>query len=125
MFRTNFKTDFEFSDKHKLILSYLDRGEENAISRKHLSAFTGLPDRQVRYLIADLRLKFPILSNSLTGGYYLPSAGLKGDRECLSFMREQRSRARKINKSLMGIYKELNSRELAEEYERYDDLFRW
>ena len=55
----------------KNITEYIPKGRKNAISRKSLSACTGLPDRQVRRLIAEARANGEPIVGSPTGGYYL------------------------------------------------------
>lgn len=56
------------------ILKALKQGRENAITRKQLVKLTGYNDRAVRNIIADLRAEgVPVVSNTKTGGYYLPT----------------------------------------------------
>ena len=54
-----------------LIESYIPAGRDNKISRQSLSICTGLPDRTVRRLISDARMRgIPIVGDP-AGGYYI------------------------------------------------------
>lgn len=54
-----------------LIENYIPAGRDNKISRQSLSICTGLPDRTVRRLISDARMRgIPIVGDP-AGGYYL------------------------------------------------------
>ena len=53
------------------IENYIPVGRENKISRQSLSICTGLPDRTVRRLISDARMRgIPIVGDP-AGGYYM------------------------------------------------------
>ena len=53
------------------IENYIPVGRENKISRQSLSICTGLPDRTVRKLISDARMRgIPIVGDP-AGGYYI------------------------------------------------------
>ena len=53
------------------IENYIPVGRENKISRQSLSICTGLPDRTVRRLISDARMRgIPIVGDP-AGGYYI------------------------------------------------------
>lgn len=53
------------------IENYIPVGRDNKISRESLRACTGLPDRSVRRLISDARMRgLPIVGDP-TGGYYM------------------------------------------------------
>jgi predicted DNA-binding transcriptional regulator YafY len=54
-----------------LIENYIPAGRDNKISRQSLSICTGLPDRTVRRLISDARMRgIPIVGDP-AGGYYM------------------------------------------------------
>ena len=54
-----------------LIENYIPAGRDNKISRQSLSICTGLPDRTVRRLISDARMRgIPIVGDP-AGGYYI------------------------------------------------------
>ena len=53
------------------IEDYIPVGRDNKISRQSLSICTGLPDRTVRRLISDARMRgIPIVGDP-AGGYYM------------------------------------------------------
>lgn len=86
------------------ILDYLHEGRENAVSKQYLMDMTGLTDRGLRLHVARLRKEHPILTNTKTGGYYLPSEeDFKGVEECNEFIAEQSSRINEIRKSMRGV----------------------
>lgn len=87
----------------KDLLGYLNKGKENAISKKELIDLTGYNDRDIRLAVAKLRQEYPILSNTKTGGYYLPDDGIKGLKECDEFVMEQTSREKEIRKSMTAV----------------------
>lgn len=53
------------------IENYIPVGRENKISRESLRACTGLPDRSVRRLISDARMRGVAIVGDPTGGYYM------------------------------------------------------
>lgn len=57
-----------------MILNTLKKGADNATRKEMLVTITGLNERTVRKIIADLRASgIPIISNTNKGGYYLPA----------------------------------------------------
>lgn len=68
-------------DYKLIILNTLRPGLQNATPRSELSELTGLSDRKIRDLIADLINEGnPILSNTSNGGYYYPDTIEECDR---------------------------------------------
>lgn len=65
----------QYSDARiEQLMSYLHRGEANAISRDVLAAEMDMPDRAVRTLIEKARNEGCFILNKQNGkGYYLPS----------------------------------------------------
>ena len=53
------------------IESYIPVGRENKISRRSLVICTGLPDRSVRRLISDARMRGVAIVGDPAGGYYM------------------------------------------------------
>ena len=53
------------------IENYIPVGRDNKISRESLRACTGLPDRSVRRLISDARMRGVAIVGDPTGGYYM------------------------------------------------------
>ena len=68
-------------DNKLIILNTLRPGLQNATPRSELSGITGLSDRKIRDLIAELiNDGYPILSNTKNGGYYYPDTIEECDR---------------------------------------------
>lgn len=66
----------EQGGKARTIYDLLPVGAENAVSRRQLSAITGIPDRQLRRKIAAERIAGSLILSSTAevgGGYYRPS----------------------------------------------------
>ena len=53
------------------IENYIPQGRENKISRESLSICTGLPDRSVRRLISEARMRGIAIVGDPAGGYYM------------------------------------------------------
>lgn len=53
------------------IENYIPVGRDNKISRESLRVCTGLPDRSVRRLISDARMRGVAIVGDPTGGYYM------------------------------------------------------
>lgn len=53
------------------IENYIPVGRDNKISRESLRACTGLPDRSVRRLISDARMRGVAIVGDPAGGYYI------------------------------------------------------
>ena len=76
-------------------------GRENAISRKQLAIIWGVPDRQVRKYIADLRTiddgtDYAIISHSRFNGYYRSN----DPEEIGGFIAEMEARIKNIVKAI-------------------------
>jgi biotin operon repressor len=54
------------------IMQFIPQGEANAISRKNLTALTGLSDRVVRERIEQARHNGEIICAATHGGYFRP-----------------------------------------------------
>lgn len=81
-------------EKARTIYDLLPTGAENAVSRRQLSAMTGIPDRQLRRQIAEERRAGAlILSSSETNGGYYRAASRA---ELLRYVRSMQSRSREI-----------------------------
>lgn len=77
----------------------LGRGQENAVSRRHLEKLTGLDGRTVRLMIEqERRSGTPICADNLTG-YYLPA----NPDEKAACVRSMRHRAGEIMKTARAI----------------------
>ena len=85
------------------IEQYIPCGKENAVTRKYLSAVTGLKDRKVRMLIALERREHPILNLSDGKGYYRPT--VEEYLEARQFYNQETARAKSIFWSLHGLKK--------------------
>lgn len=81
------------------IENYIPVGRDNKISRESLRACTGLPDRSVRRLISDARMRGVAIVGDPTGGYYL--AETEADMNLL--LGELASRIKRLS----GCYKQL------------------
>lgn len=58
------------SDREEIVLDAIPFGKENAVTREYLTARTGLPDRQVRKAIEEIRRNHIILNDQDGKGYY-------------------------------------------------------
>ena len=94
-------------DYKLIILNTLRPGLQNATPRSELSGITGLSDRKIRDLIADLINEGnPILSNTSNGGYYYPDTIEECDRNISMLDNYIRSLA--IRKNNILKWKRLN-----------------
>lgn len=59
------------------ITDYIPIGKENAVTRAHLRAVTGLPDRKIREEIEQARRKGAIIINAQDGAGYYQSEGIR------------------------------------------------
>lgn len=59
------------------ITDYIPFGKENAVTRAHLRAATGLPDRKIREEIEQARRKGAIIINAQDGAGYYQSEGIR------------------------------------------------
>lgn len=58
------------SDREEIVLDAIPFGKENAVTREYLTAKTGLPDRQVRKAIEEIRRNHIVLNDQDGKGYY-------------------------------------------------------
>lgn len=76
------------------IEEYIPEGKENAVTRMSLCMRTGLPDRLVRREIEAARKRgVPILSSSMTSGYWIST----DTKEVLQYLSECDRRARSLH----------------------------
>lgn len=58
------------SDREEIVLDAIPFGKEKAVTREYLTAKTGLPDRQVRKAIEEIRRNHIVLNDQDGKGYY-------------------------------------------------------
>ena len=58
------------SDRAEIVLDAIPYGKDRAVTREYLTAKTGLPDRQVRKAIEEIRRNHIILNDQDGKGYY-------------------------------------------------------
>ena len=76
----------------EIVFNSLQIGHENAITRAELVQKTGLSDRMVRDIIAELRREHCICNNQDRRGYYIP----KCVEEAEIFLKQEEARAKSI-----------------------------
>ena len=81
------------------IENYIPVGRENKISRESLRACTGLPDRSVRRLISDARMRGVAIVGDPTGGYYMAET----EEDVNLLLAELRSRENKLYKCYWAV----------------------
>lgn len=87
------------SGGQRKVSDLLGRGQENAVSRRHLEKLTELDGRTVRRMIErERREGVPILADNATG-YYLPAT----EHEKAACVRSMRHRAGEIMKTARAI----------------------
>lgn len=92
-----------------LIENYIPVGRENKISRKSLAICTGLPDRSVRRLISDARMRgLPIVGDP-AGGYYMAET----EEDVMLLLGELRSRIIKLSHCAGAVREKAGIKELA------------
>ena len=74
-----------------MILSAIDKGEDNAVSLEQLINITGLPNREVRKIIETLRRAGHVIISSDNGSYYPETV-----EELKRYINRESSRARSI-----------------------------
>lgn len=95
------------NETQERIMSNLGNGIEESISRKDLSMACNISDRATRDEIAELRkMGVPIVSNTKTGGYYLP----KTKYEAIDYVRSMKSRAKRTCESIEATKEWLKNR---------------
>lgn len=58
------------SDREEIVLDAIPYGKDRAVTREYLTAKTGLPDRQVRKAIEEIRRNHIVLNDQDGKGYY-------------------------------------------------------
>jgi biotin operon repressor len=58
------------SDRAEIVLDAIPYGKDRAVTREYLAAKTGLPDRQVRKAIEEIRRNHIVLNDQDGKGYY-------------------------------------------------------
>lgn len=91
------------------IENYIPQGRENKISRESLSMCTGLPDRTVRRLISDARMRGVAIVGDPTGGYYLAET----EEDVMLLLGELRSRIIKLSHCAGAVRAKAGIKELA------------
>lgn len=92
-----------------LIENYIPAGRDNKISRQSLSICTGLPDRTVRRLISDARMRgIPIVGDP-AGGYYMAET----EEDVMLLLGELRSRIIKLSHCAGAVREKAGIKELA------------
>lgn len=72
------------------ITDYIPFGKENAVTRAHLRAATGLPDRKIREEIEQARRRGAIIINAQDGAGYYQSEDIKDISEAVQTERAPR-----------------------------------
>ena len=96
------------TEQKSTIYDILPVGADHAVSRRELSALTGLPDRQLRRKIAEERRSgLLILSSSESnGGYYRPADASELRRYVRSMQSRRRAILAAIESAQKAIYEE-------------------
>ena len=91
------------------IENYIPQGRDNKISRKSLSICTGLPDRSVRRLISDARMRGIAIVGDPAGGYYMAET----EEDVMLLLGELRSRIIKLSHCAGAVRAKAGIKELA------------
>ena len=83
------------------IEDYIPKGRDNKISRESLSICTGLPDRHVRRLISEARMRGVPIVGDPAGGYYLA----ENEDDIQLLLCELKSRINKMYQSYWAVAK--------------------
>lgn len=92
-----------------LIENYIPAGRDNKISRQSLSICTGLPDRTVRRLISDARMRGVAIVGDPAGGYYMAET----EDDVMLLLGELRSRIIKLSHCAGAVREKAGIKELA------------
>ena len=92
-----------------LIENYIPQGRENKISRKSLVICTGLPDRSVRRLISEARMRGVPIVGDPAGGYYMAET----EEDVMLLLGELRSRIIKLSHCAGAVREKAGIKELA------------
>ena len=89
------------------ITDYIPFGKENAVTRAHLRAATGLPDRKIREEIEQARRRGAIIINAQDGAGYYQSEDIKdiakqyrqNERRALSILAQQKHLRKRLKEA--------------------------
>lgn len=89
------------------ITDYIPIGKENAVTRAHLRAVTGLPDRKIREEIEQARRKGAIIINAQDGAGYYQSEDIRdiakryrqNERRALSILAQQKHLRKRLKEA--------------------------
>lgn len=89
------------------ITDYIPFGKENAVTRTHLRAETGLPDRKIREEIEQARRRGAIIINAQDGAGYYQSEDIKdiakqyrqNERRALSILAQQKHLRKRLKEA--------------------------
>ena len=93
----------------RLIEDYIPVGRDNKISRKSLMLCTGLPDRSVRRLISEARMRGIAIVGDPAGGYYMAET----EEDVMLLLSELRSRIIKLSHCAGAVRAKAGIKELA------------
>ena len=88
------------------LLEMIPVGESQAISRRDLAKQLGVSDRKARDMIHETRKQYAVLSNTSTGGYYLPG----NKDEAVRFIKQQTSYIANINYTIGPVRRWLETK---------------
>lgn len=91
------------------IEDYIPAGRDNKISRESLVLCTGLPDRSVRKLISEARMRGVAIVGDPTGGYYMAET----EEDVMLLLGELRSRIIKLSHCAGAVRAKAGIKELA------------
>lgn len=91
------------------IENYIPVGRENKISRQSLALCTGLPDRSVRRLISEARMRGVPIVGDPSGGYYMAET----EEDVMLLLGELRSRIIKLSHCAGAVREKAGIKELA------------
>lgn len=91
------------------IENYIPTGRENKISRQSLAICTGLPDRSVRRLISEARMRGVPIVGDPAGGYYMAET----EEDVMLLLGELRSRIIKLSHCAGAVREKAGIKELA------------
>ncbi|MFQ5630572.1 MAG: hypothetical protein ACE5I1_17505 [bacterium] len=97
---------------HKKILAYIEPGARRAVTKKYLSARTGIPTRKIERLIRELVIEYGVeIASSCERpfGYFLINNEAEGRR----YRSQLLSRMKKLNERLSAVDK-ITARKISE-----------
>ena len=94
----------------EIIMQVIGTGQDNAVSLADLMLITGLRNRELRLLIADMRVRGSVICAN-SNGYFKPST----PDELKIWIRQEKARSRSINRGLRSAEK------LLQDWRIFDD----